>query len=129
MSLASIIARNVRPCFKHDCKHCVFLGSLDGQDLYVCTAHGGTTYQRRMSSRPDHYGSVDAPSVPLLAKGSPYALAAALDAIRHSRGKGFRANAYRTVVEDTDAEPDSGQLEREYEDRILAQAEARIGTF
>ncbi len=28
-----------RPSFKHDCKECIYLGSMDGNDLYFCNKH------------------------------------------------------------------------------------------
>lgn len=35
-TIAKLIARNVSPTFAHDCPHCLFLGTLDGCDLYYC---------------------------------------------------------------------------------------------
>ena len=44
-----------RPLFTHDCDHCVFLGRLDGVDLYFC---GRRTVLYRYGNDGANYGSV-----------------------------------------------------------------------
>ncbi len=41
------------PKFKHDCKHCKFLGSHDGYDLYFCD----TTVVARFGNEDPQYTS------------------------------------------------------------------------
>ena len=53
MKVARLIKENVRPFYKHDCDQCVFLGRLDGKDLYVCNE---TNFIGRFGDKPRQYG-------------------------------------------------------------------------
>jgi len=70
MSTATITDRNVSPTFTHDCEDCLFLGSLDGDDLYVCK----DGYTRRFGNDGEQCGSLGS----LAPAGTPYAFAAKL---------------------------------------------------
>lgn len=83
MKKATLVARNVKPSFEHDCADCTFLGSLDGEDLYHCPKHG--EYIRRFGDEGHQYGSLGN----LCPEGSPYALAQALLARRNAISSGF----------------------------------------
>jgi len=85
MSIATITARNINPTFAHDCDGCRFLGSLNGEDLYVC-ADG---YIRRFGNEGSEYGSLG----DLAPAGTPYAFAAKLAQMNRP------PHAYATVAE------------------------------
>jgi hypothetical protein len=41
--------------FKHDCKKCSYIGTLDGKDVYGCDDIGGPTVVLRYGSRGEEY--------------------------------------------------------------------------
>ena len=88
-TIAKLTARNVRPLHTHDCTACVFLGILDGLDLYACK---DGSLIRRFGERSS-YGSLPADIAP--PAGSPYAFAAVL--LARSAVPGFTPNTYRSV--------------------------------
>lgn len=75
-TVAHIVARNVNPTFKHDCCRCVFLGKLDGKDLYFCP--GEESVVIRNGSNEPQYCSLYVGIVDQLPNGSPYKLGATL---------------------------------------------------
>lgn len=82
--VARCVRKNVRPRYAHDCEDCVFVGSLDGKDLYVCSKTG--EFVSRYGSGGPKYGSLGGLTPP----GTDYALAAKLAA------RGGTPNAYVT---------------------------------
>jgi hypothetical protein len=73
--IAKLVARNVNPRFSHDCARCLFVGQLDGEDLYACGAGGEASLVRRFGDDGPDYGSLPAEFRP---EGSAYALAGKL---------------------------------------------------
>ena len=43
--VAKLVARNVKPIHEHDCPLCMFVGRLDGMDLYICQKPGQSVYR------------------------------------------------------------------------------------
>lgn len=69
----------VAPALPHDCPACRFLGTLDGEDLYVCDRRvfgsaDPVEYIRRFGKEDHEYGSLGDYAPP----GSAYSLAKAL---------------------------------------------------
>lgn len=90
------IARPIRfataPKFLHDCAECMFLGTVDGIDLYHCPGDG--CYIKRTGDRPEQNGALSVDFAPF-PPGTEYALALAI----HNRaGKDFRPRVYTTKV-------------------------------
>lgn len=48
-----LVSVEISPFFTHDCVHCVYLGSYDGNDLYYCDAGGEQTVIARYGNDPD----------------------------------------------------------------------------
>lgn len=73
--MAQKIARRTapaaRPAFTHDCEECRFVGTLDGQDLFIC---GSGEYTRRFGNAPHECGSLGR----IAPEGSAYSLIRAL---------------------------------------------------
>ena len=50
----------LEPLFDHDCKDCVFLGTHEGMDLYVCPQRGmPTLIARHSSDGPDYTSGIN----------------------------------------------------------------------
>ena len=46
---------NTSPRYEHDCDYCTFLGTEEGQDLYLC----GASLVRRFGNEPHENGAWD----------------------------------------------------------------------
>lgn len=51
------LAKEAGPCFTHDSSCCVFLGHLQGYDLYVCHKDDYDSYLLRWGNKPSEYWS------------------------------------------------------------------------
>lgn len=94
MATARKVQSNILPRFEHGCDRCLFLGSLDGSDLYYCRACGD--YIRRYGSE-DWERDVN----PIPAKGTPLAFAHVL-LVKHLHDikdlwTNAKAHAYKTT--------------------------------
>lgn len=82
MAIAKFICFSSQPRFQHDCKACKFLGILDNQDLYVCSAGGSKSYTRRFGHKDHENGSLPAEYASMLPEGDAYRLAIKLDKLK-----------------------------------------------
>ena len=83
--LARLVARNIKPKFARDCEACLFVGRLDGQDLYLCGGDG--SYLRRYGNEESQNGSLGR----MAPEGSAYAL------IRELVRREVLGNEYRSM--------------------------------
>lgn len=93
--LARLVRRQVSPVFRHDSESCVFLGRLDGQDLYFYPPAG--TLLGRFGNEP-HEHRILGESSP---EGSPYSLARELMR-RKVYGNEYRSMPLLELHEDED---------------------------
>lgn len=89
--IARPVAVASSPIHQHDCEDCMFLGSIDGKDMYHCAADG--CYIKRTGSRPEQNGALSMDFAPF-PPGTEYALAMEI----HNRaGKNFQPKVYKTL--------------------------------
>jgi len=89
MATASLITRNVSPTLFSWADEAQFLGSLDGEELWV-TERG--EYLRQVGAEEHQYGTLGC----MAPAGTPYAFAKALAGRAKARGARYVPNAYRT---------------------------------
>jgi hypothetical protein len=94
--IAKLTARNVRPVYAHDCNICIFLGALNGNDLYFCPApspRDESSVIARFGARDEEYKSLPEDSVSHLPVGSILKFVAVLTE-KYRKTANFVPNAY-----------------------------------